>query len=87
MMMNGRFGGTGIPFAPVALLNDGLVDLMFHHGPDKMSNLYEFARDGITGGGKHIYLNNYSYLRAKKITLINRTFLDDEGKVIKNWPM
>ena len=78
-MMNGRFGGTGIYFAPVAMLNDGLMDLIFHHGPAKISNGFEFYRHGISGGGKHVYLDNYSYFRAKKLTFYNRNFLDLES--------
>ena len=33
LMNNGRFGGTGIYFTPGAIMNDGLLDLIFHHGP------------------------------------------------------
>ena len=33
LINNGRFGGTGIYFTPCAIINDGLLDLIFHHGP------------------------------------------------------
>lgn len=38
VIMNGRYGGTGIPFAPVAMLNDGLLDVVHHHGPAKIQH-------------------------------------------------
>ena len=76
-MMNGRFGGTGVPFAPCALLNDGLFDLVFQHGPTKFSNYCEFVNQGIVGGGKQLYLNNYEYIRARKMKLINRNIVED----------
>lgn len=75
-VMNGKFGGTGIYFAPVAILNDGLFDLVFHHGPAPLSAVIEFIQQGINGGGQHIYLDNFAYFRGKKFTFHNRNFLD-----------
>ena len=34
-------------------------------------------KEGIAGKGKHIYLDNYSYYRAKKIEIVNRNFNED----------
>jgi diacylglycerol kinase family enzyme len=74
---NGRFGGTGVAFTPVAVLNDGLLDVVHHHGPSGAARMYEFFSQGIIGKGKHIYLDNYGYYRCKKLELTNRNFVDD----------
>ena len=86
LMNNGRFGGTGIYFTPGAIMNDGLLDLIFHHGPSNMGHCYEFFKYGINGGGQHVYLDNYSYFRAPKLTLINRNFIEEKGKQIPDNP-
>ena len=78
-IMNGRFGGTGIPFAPVALLNDGMMDLVHHHGPAKFAHMIQFIQEGVSGKGQHIYADNYSYYRCKKLELINRNFVNEAG--------
>ena len=44
VIMNGKYGGGGMPFAPLALLNDGLLDVVLHHGPAKMKELPSFIK-------------------------------------------
>lgn len=38
MIMNGKFGGSHLPFTPMAMMNDGLLDLLFLRG--KFSNTF-----------------------------------------------
>ena len=79
-MMNGRFGGTGVPFAPVSLLNDGLLDLIFHHGPAKLMDYIDFLTNGIVGKGKHLYMNNYTYIRARKMIFLNKNYIQNDDE-------
>ena len=44
VIMNGKYGGGGMPFAPLALLNDGLLDVLLHHGPAAFKELPSFIK-------------------------------------------
>ena len=72
VIMNGKLGGSGVHMAPVALLNDGLLDVTLQHGPPTNYEFSKFIRYCLKGAGSHIYLDNYAYFRGKSIKIVNR---------------
>jgi len=62
--MNGKFGGGRVNMSPVALLNDGLLDITMQHGPAGSKEIVHFLRHSVVGKGAHIYRNNYANFRG-----------------------
>ena len=66
-LQNNKHTGTGLCCAPLAQLDDGLLDLWF--GAPK-SRAAAIEIDGqIKGGGKHIYNEAVNYYRCRKVKL------------------
>ena len=75
VVMNGRYGGGHVACAPVALLNDGLCDIVLQHGPDSKKEIIHFIRHAMVGRGSHIYRDNYAYFRGSSVRIINKNFV------------
>ena len=62
--------------SPVALLNDGLLDVTMHHGPASSMEIVHFMRNALLNGGAHIYRNNFAYFRAKSLRIKNKAVVE-----------
>ena len=58
--------------APVTLLNDGLLDTCFQHGPAGISDMLKFVKYAINGKGQHIHRDDYAYFRSSSIRITNK---------------
>jgi diacylglycerol kinase family enzyme len=72
MVMNGKFGGGGLPFAPCAFMNDGLMDFTY----SKKENIGTYDIPGIfnkivMSKGIHIYDPEWVSIRGDKIVIKN----------------
>jgi diacylglycerol kinase (ATP) len=75
MIMNGKSGGTHIPFTPMAMMNDGLLDILFMKGHFK--NL--LAGVGMLSSAKdyhglHVYQDTMVFLRGNKVKITNLNY-------------
>jgi len=52
---NGRYSGGKMPITPVAIFNDGLMDLAFVDKAIKYSDLYTWLGEVILNCGLHAY--------------------------------
>lgn len=79
MIMNGKSGGTHIPFTPMAMMNDGLLDMLFMKGhfnnPYDGVKMMNSAKDYY---GLHAYQNSMVFLRGSKVKITNLNFDDAE---------
>lgn len=71
VIMNGKYGGGRIPLTPCAMLNDGLFDMIFQHGPASTQEFLRVCRDVLLSQGDHIYLETQSYFRGRKLRITN----------------
>ena len=72
VIMNGRFLGGRVEASPVALLNDGLLDVTMQHGPAGTRELVGFFKTAMAQKGAHIYRDNYSCFRGRSIQITNK---------------
>ncbi len=72
LIMNGKFGGGRINMSPMALLNDGLLDITLQHGPANVKEIVNFFRDAAIGRGAHIHRNNYATFRGQLVKIVNQ---------------
>jgi diacylglycerol kinase family enzyme len=70
VVANGRFAGGGMKFAPLAELNDGLMDVVLTHHAERLDVLKELPR--IRFG---------AHLRNPKVRLVKSS-----GVMINSWP-
>jgi diacylglycerol kinase family enzyme len=75
MIMNGKCGGTHIPFTPTAMMNDGLLDILlmqgtFAHLLDGVKTLSE-AKDYH---GLHLYRKNVHLYRGSSVKFTNLNY-------------
>ena len=71
IIMNGMYLGGQVQAAPIACLNDGLLDVTMHHGPAGTRELFAFLKTAMAQKGAHIYRDNYAYLRGRSLRITN----------------
>jgi diacylglycerol kinase family enzyme len=71
MMFNGKYSGGGMIIDPFAVMNDGLIDMVFIHDQKTQSlmGVADFLEKAKTKGGSQIYDRTCSFVRGKKIKL------------------
>jgi diacylglycerol kinase family enzyme len=64
VVSNGGFAGGGMNFAPRAIVDDGLLDVVLIHKQRPLSRLVNFAK---IYSGKHVNLSWVSYYQGRSI--------------------
>jgi hypothetical protein len=75
MIMNGKCGGTHIPFTPMAMMNDGLLDILLMEG--HFSHLFsglKMLRSAKDYQGLHVYTDNMLFFRGTKVKFTNLNY-------------
>ena len=83
MIMNGKCGGTHIPFTPMAMMNDGLLDILFMEG--HFSHLFSglsMLRNAKDYQGLHVYSDNMKFLRGTKVKITNLNYQENHGELV-----
>jgi hypothetical protein len=81
--MNGKCGGTHIPFTPMAMMNDGLLDILFMEG--HFSHLFSglsMLRNAKDYQGLHVYSDNMKFFRGTKVKITNLNYQDNHGELV-----
>ena len=83
MIMNGKCGGTHIPFTPMAMMNDGLLDILFMEG--HFSHLFSglsMLRNAKDYQGLHVYSDNMKFFRGTKVKITNLNYQENHGELV-----
>lgn len=85
VVMNGRFAGGGMDFAPHSDIRDGLLDVLVIHDKPVASRLLHFPKIYT---GKHIELDWMTYLKGKHVTArsAQRVGVEADGEVLGSLP-
>jgi len=81
--MNGKCGGTHIPFTPMAMMNDGLLDLLVMEG--HFSHLFSglsMLRSAKDYHGLHVYSDNMKFFRGTKVKFTNLNYEDNQEELV-----
>lgn len=63
---NGRYFGGHMDVAPMAKVDDGLLDVVIFHDFNKFSSIFKLRK---IYSGKHLLESNVHYLQAKKVSI------------------
>jgi competence protein ComGF len=83
MIMNGKCGGTHIPFTPMAMMNDDLLDLLVMEG--HFSHLFSglsMLRNAKDHHGLHVYSDNMKFFRGTKVKFTNLNYEDNQDELV-----
>lgn len=67
---------------PAACLNDGLLDLCLHQGPDGGKAVLKWLKNCVVNKGQQIYddrFNGHTYLRARSLRIKNKNLKADSA--------
>lgn len=81
---NGKYFGSGMKVAPMALVDDGLLDVCVVHGINKMNLIRYFIS---IFRGKHLKYTKYIFYRqAKTVEYISRAnqYIQYDGELVKD---
>ena len=80
---NGKYGGGHINFTPGAMINDGLLDVMFKTGDFGVKSGLNILDEAKAKHGKHVFREDIFNFRGKAIKIHNLNY-DNPPTVNKN---
>lgn len=84
-MMNGKYGGGGMPLTPACLMNDGLMDIIWYNDILQAHKFVPFLNKMLINQGLHVYDPTCISVRGTKMVLENLNY-EETNDVINTNP-